>query len=176
MPASGDFDTSATLLDGAEVTIRRLNPADYDAVISLTLTLTDQERYQRFFTVHPAYIGEWALSLTAPTAGLVALGVFECGALIGVANYVELSRPGWAEIAVVVAHEQHARGVGTALLHALGRIARSAGQHRFIADVLFENYAMRQVIKDAGWPVTQHRDGPVVSIEFDLDHIDFASK
>ena len=95
--------------------------------------------------------------------------------LIGLANYVELSRPGWAEIAVVVAHEQHARGVGTALLHALGRIARSAGQHRFIADVLFENYAMRQVIKDAGWPVTQHRDGPVVSIELDLDHIDVAS-
>ena len=156
------------------MTIRRLNPDDYDAVISLALPLTDEERYLRFFTVHPTYIGEWALSLTAPAAGVVALGVFESGELIGVANYVESSQPGCAEIAVVVAHEQHARGVGTALLRALGHIARSAGQHRFVADVFFENYAMRRVIKDVGWPITQHRDGSVVSIEFDLDHIDVA--
>ena len=86
-----------------------------------------------------------------------------------VANYAELSRPGECEIAVVVAHEQHERGVGTALLKALGHIARDAGQHRFVADVLFENYAMRRVLHDAGWPMTQHRDGPVLSIELDID-------
>ena len=69
-----DFSTTATLLDGATVTIRRLGPDDYDAVVSLAITLSDEERYLRFFTVHPTYIGEWALSLTAPAAGLVALG------------------------------------------------------------------------------------------------------
>ena len=92
--------------------------------------------------------------------------------MIGTANYVELSRPGCAEIAVVVAHEQHARGVGTALLRELGRIAHNAGQHRLVADVLAENSAMRRVITDAGWPTTQHRDGSVLSVEIDLDRID----
>ena len=135
-----DFVTSATLLDGATVTVRRLSPGDYDAVVVLAEDLSEEERYTRFFTVHPAYIGEWALSLTAPSAGMVALGLFESGELIGVANYVELNQqPGHAEIAVLVAHEQHARGVGTALLRELGRIARDAGQHRFVADVLAEN-------------------------------------
>ena len=157
------------------MTIRRLNPDDHDAVVSLAMGLSDEERYLRFFTLHPTHVGEWALSLTAPADGVVALGVFESGELIGVANYAELSRPGCAEIAVVVAHEQHERGVGTALLRALGHLARSAGQHRFVADVLFENYAMRRVIRDAGWPTTQHRDGSVVSVEVNLDDIDDAS-
>ena len=87
--------------------------------------------------MHPTYIGEWALSLTSPAEGVVALGAFETGKLIGVANYVEMKhQPGWAEIAAVVAHDQHERGVGTALLRELGHIARGAGQHHFVADVL----------------------------------------
>ena len=122
--------------------------------------------------MHPTYVGEWALSLTAPKTGIVALGAFESGELIGVANYVELDQPGRAEIAVVVAHEQHARGVGTALLQKLGRIAHRAGLRHFVADVLAENYAMRRVITDAGWPITQHRDGSVLSVEVNLDDID----
>jgi hypothetical protein len=73
---------------------------------------------------------------------------------------------------VVVAHEQHARGVGTVLLRELGNIAREAGQHRLVADVLAENSAMRRVIADAGWPTTQHRDGSVLSVEVDLDRTD----
>jgi RimJ/RimL family protein N-acetyltransferase len=168
----GDFSTTTKLLDGAEVTIRRLDAADYDAVVRLATELNSEERYQRFFTAHPAYIGEWALSLTAPAAGIVALGAFEDGDLIGLANYAELPTPGAAEIAVVVAHEQHERGVGTALLRALGHIARSAGRHRFVADVLAENHAMRRVIADAGWPTTQHIDGSVLSVEVNLDNID----
>ena len=99
----------------------------------------------------------------------MALGAFQSGELIGVANYAELSRPGECEIAVVVAHEQHERGVGTALLKALGNIAREAGQHRFVADVLFENSAMRRVLHDADWSTTQHLDGPVLSVEVDID-------
>jgi RimJ/RimL family protein N-acetyltransferase len=163
MSSRSGFFFTATLVDGAEATLRTLHPDDYDAVINLSVYLSAEERYQRFFTVHPTYIGEWALSLTKPAEAIVALGAFESGELIGVANYAELTRPGECEIAVVVAHEQHERGVGTALLKAL---------HRFVADVLFENYAMRRVLHDAGWHTTQHRDGPVLSVEVDLDAIE----
>ena len=175
MPAPHDFLTTATLLDGADAALRILAPEDYDAVVSLAVYLSAEELYQRFFTFHPTYIAEWALSLTKPAKGIVALGAFESGELVGVANYAELSRPGECEIAVVVAHEQHERGVGTALLKALGHIARDAGQHRFVADVLFENYAMRRVLHDAGWPMTQHRDGSVLSVEVDIDAIEAAT-
>lgn len=169
-----DDSSAAALLDGATVSIRRLTPDDYDAVVALAADLSEEERYLRFFTAHPTYIGEWALSLTAPMAGVVALGVFESGELIGVANYTELPQPGYAEIAVVVAHEQHERGVGTALLRALGAIARSGGQHHFVADILAGNHAIRRVIKDAGWPATLQRDGSVLSMDVNLDDIDDA--
>jgi RimJ/RimL family protein N-acetyltransferase len=172
MSSRSGFFFTATLVDGAEATLRTLHPDDYDAVINLSVYLSAEERYQRFFTVHPTYIGEWALSLTKPAEAIVALGAFESGELIGVANYAELTRPGECEIAVVVAHEQHERGVGTALLKALDHIAKDAGLHRFVADVLFENYAMRRVLHDAGWHTTQHRDGPVLSVEVDLDAIE----
>lgn len=168
-----EFATTAKLLDGSQVTIRRLGPDDYDAVVALAADLSAEEQYFRFFTAHPVYIGEWARSLTDPAPDFVALGAFESREVIGVANYVEVAQqPGCAEIAVVVAHEQHARGVGTALLKDLGRIGRGAGLHRFVADMLAENYMMRRVITDAGWPVTFHRDGSVFSIEVNLDTLE----
>lgn len=168
-----EFITTATLLDGSQVTVRRLRPDDYDAVLALAADLSAEERYFRFFTAHPTYINEWARSLTARTSDITALGAFESGDIIGVANYADLAQQsGCAEIAVLVAHEQHARGVGTVLLKDLGRIARAAGQHRFVADMLAENYMMRRVIIDAGWPVTFHHDGSVVSIELNLDTLE----
>ena len=107
-----DFCTVAALLDGAEVTLRSLRAEDYDAVVALAADLNTEERYLRFFTAHPAHIGEWALSLT------------------------------------------------------------SRGKRRLVAEVLCENYAMRRVISDAGWPISQHRDGPILSVEVDLTSVE----
>lgn len=170
--AAAVFYDVATLFDGAKVILRTLRPDDYHAVTALAEALTDRERYFRFFTQHPSYIGEWARSLTRSRPGSVALGAFENDDLIGVAGYVESRLSGYAEIAVVVAHHHHDRGVGTALLRALGHIARANGQHHFVADVLAENQAMRKLLADAGWPLTTHLDGTVLSVEIDLDHAD----
>ena len=54
--APDDFTTTTTLLDGATVTIRRLLPTDYGAVVALETELSAEERYLRFFTVHPTYM------------------------------------------------------------------------------------------------------------------------
>jgi L-amino acid N-acyltransferase YncA len=102
---------------------------------------------------------------------MVALGAFEAGEMIGVANYAPTNQPGYAEVAVVVAHGQHERGVGTALLRTLGGLARNAGQHHFVADVLAENRAMCEVISDADWPTTRHNDAGVLSMDIDLDNV-----
>jgi GNAT superfamily N-acetyltransferase len=157
------------LLDGATVRLRRLASNDFDDVVSLADSLSDEERYLRFFAAHPSYVDDWASSLTEPYPGIVALGAYLDGRLIGVANYAEGTDAGSAEIAVVVAHHHHDRGVGTALLGELGRVARRQGIRHLTADVLAENSSMRRIITESPWSFTLHRSGTVFEVDVDLE-------
>lgn len=105
-----------------------------------------------------------------------ALDAFDSARLLGVANYVTCKTPGYAEVAVVVAHNEHLRGVGTALLRRLGDIAKENGLHYLVADVLAENYLMLRVMADAGWPCTRHLDGSVLHVEMDLNAVGAAPR
>jgi len=169
--ADGEHDWTVTF-DGSPIHVRRLDPDDYDAVVLLSLSLTDDERYLRFFATHPNYLAEWARSLaTTSDRGDCALGAFEDDTLVGIANYVATTPSGSAEVSVVVAHEQHDRGLATTLLQILGMIARDNGIHHLVADLLVENQSMRKVITDAGWPCTLDRDGYVLHVDVDLDEV-----
>ena len=164
-------ESTSELLDGAVISLRRLTPDDGDDVVSLYEALSDEECYFRFFALHPAHLHAWARSITEGGDNRYALGAFDSDRLVGVANYVACTDPGFAEVAVVVAHSEHLRGVGTALLRRLGEIARRNGIHHFVADVLAENHPMLRVLSDGGWPCTRHLDGSVLSVEIDLDAI-----
>jgi hypothetical protein len=72
-----------------------------------------------------------------------------------------------AEVALVVAHNDHLRGVGTALLRWISHIARTNAIRHFVADVLVENRLMRNVLRDAGWHST-YSDGNVLHVDIDL--------
>jgi GNAT superfamily N-acetyltransferase len=163
---------ASTLRDDATVLMRRLEPTDIDAVIALHDTLTDRERYMRFFTMHPAYLKTVAHKLTEGRGKDYALGAFESGVLIGAANYVVCGRSATAEFAIVVAHNDHLRGVGTALLRRLIQIARVNGIQHFVFDVLTTNHLMFNMLRDAGLQ-PQHRsyDDGVVRLEIDLAEI-----
>jgi hypothetical protein len=117
--------STAELIDGSVISLRRLKPSDAEEILVLYESLTDEERYFRFFAMHPAHLEDWARSIAEPRGDQYSLGAFSAGKLLGVANYVACEQPGDAEVAVVVAHAEHLRGVGTALLHKLGHIARA---------------------------------------------------
>jgi GNAT superfamily N-acetyltransferase len=160
---------TSTLRDGATVQVRRLEPADIDAVIALHDTLSDRERYLRFFTMHPAHLKTVADTLTDGRSEDYALGTFESGTLIGVASYLVCGRPATAEVAVVVAHNDHLRGVGTVLLRRLAQIARDKGIRHLVADVLVTNHLMFKVLHDAGLhPQHKRFDDGVVHLDVDL--------
>jgi RimJ/RimL family protein N-acetyltransferase len=160
--------SEATLLDGGLVSLRRLDRDDLGDIIALSETLTESERYFRFFTAHPADLKNWARSLAERSDKQFALGAFESGRLIGVASYYMCNEPGCAEVAIVVAHQEHMRGVGTVLLGRLGQIARDNGLERLVADVLAENHLMRKVMSDAGWPCTIHASGSELQVDVNL--------
>ncbi|MCV7204269.1 N-acetyltransferase [Mycolicibacterium peregrinum] len=157
--------------DGADVAIRSLGPDDTDQVVALYQSLTEDECYFRFFTLHPAQLQNWARSLTEPSADQHAIGAFESDALLGVANYITSNEAGYAEVAVVVAHNEHLRGVGTALLQSLGEVAVHNGIHHFVADILAENHLMLRVLADCGWPCRRHLDDSVIHVEIDLNEL-----
>jgi GNAT superfamily N-acetyltransferase len=147
-----EFAATARLLDGRVVSLRRLGADDAEAVMALHQHLSDHDRYFRFFTLQPVQLQELVGKLTEPPDGLCALGVFDADRLIGVAHYVLVREdPKAAEVAIVVAHEDHSLGVGTALLKHLARVARAHGIERFVADVLGENHLMLMVVFDLGW-------------------------
>jgi RimJ/RimL family protein N-acetyltransferase len=161
--------STAELVDGSLISLRRLILRDADKVLQLYESLTDEERYFRFFTMRPAHVQEWARSIASGGTDQYSIGAFSSGKLLGVANYFVCQEPECAEVAVVVAHAEHLRGVGTALLHRLGAIARDRGLHHFVADVVVENHLMLQVLVDSGWPCKRHLDGAILHVEIDLD-------
>ena len=71
---SPDTSTTATLLDGAAVTIRRLGRCDRDDIAGLAAALDERERYLRFFTAQPTYLGDWIESLVDTSPGRFARG------------------------------------------------------------------------------------------------------
>jgi len=160
---------TARLPDGRLVSLRRLNVDDTEAVLTLHQQLSDHDRYLRFFTPQPVQLHELVGKLSEPAHGQYALGAFDADRLIGVAHYVLVrEEPKAAEFAIVVSHEDHSLGVGTALLRHLARVARAHGIGRFVADVLGENHLMLMVVFDLGWHCEPADYGSIRHLEIEL--------
>ncbi|OBI23467.1 hypothetical protein A5712_00300 [Mycobacterium sp. E2327] len=160
---------TARLLDGRVVSLRPLTGGHAEAVMALHQHLSDHDRYYRFFTLQPVQLDEVVEELTQPADGQYALGAFDADRLIGVANYtVVREHPKAAEFAIVVAHEDHSLGVGTALLKHLARVAQAQGIGHFVADVLGENHLMLMVVFDLGWRCEPAQYGSVRHLEIEL--------
>ncbi|WP_157137486.1 GNAT family N-acetyltransferase [Mycobacterium parascrofulaceum] len=169
-----DVATTARLLDGRVVSLRPLTVADAEAVLALHQHLSDHDRYFRFFTLQLSPLHDLVGKLTEPADGLYALGAFDGDRLIGVAHCVVVDDPKVAEVAIVVAHQDHSVGVGTALLKHLAPIARAHGVTRFVADVLGENHLMLTVFFDLGWPCRPIDYGAIRHLEIELPEFDGA--
>ncbi|MDA3644312.1 bifunctional GNAT family N-acetyltransferase/acetate--CoA ligase family protein [Saccharopolyspora indica] len=160
----------AVLADGSVVTVRFLERGDLAELEHLHGALSAEDRYLRFFGApSDASINKFLRGLVEPSgAHVVALGAFEGTRLIGVGHY-ELVLPEVAEVAFVVEHARHARGVATLLLEHLVAVARQRGVRTFVAEVLAENSAMLQVLRDSGLPHEAHLDGSSYQVRAALD-------
>ena len=170
-------DTATSrLLDDRVISLRRIEEKDAEAVVALHRQLSDHDRYFRFFTLHPAHLDQLVRNLIEPKDGQYALGAFDGDRLIGVANYTVCADPTAADIAIVVAHEDHSVGVGTALLKRLAQIARTHGIRRFVADVLAQNHLVLAVLSGFGWPRERSNFGSVLHLDIGLpDRIEVSS-
>jgi GNAT superfamily N-acetyltransferase len=163
-----ELTVTCRLLDGRLVSLRRLGADDDEAGLALDQHLTEHDRYYRFFTLNPVHLDQLVSTLIEPANGQYALGAFDGDRLIGVANYTVSDDASVAEIAIVVAHEDHSLGLGTALVKRLAQIARAHGIGHFVADVLAENHLMLMVLLDFGWPCKRKNYGSILHLDIEL--------
>jgi RimJ/RimL family protein N-acetyltransferase len=124
-----------TLVDGARVLVRPIEPGDRARLVEALERLSDQTRYRRFLAHRRAFSHAELDYLTdvdhRDHEALLAVDV-SSGAAVGVARYVRMA-PRTAEIAVTVIDDWQERGVGGHLLELLTRRARRAGIEHFVA-------------------------------------------
>jgi GNAT superfamily N-acetyltransferase len=155
-----------TPLDGTVGAVRPVDRSDLEALLELHDGLGEDALRLRFFGISrivPQRYVDHVLGGVESDA-VLGLGLWQHGRLLGVAT-AELDGPGRAEVAFLVADDQHGRGIGTILLEHLAAVARRRGIGTFTADVLVDNTLMLRVMKDAGFEVSRQLDGGVVTVQ-----------
>jgi len=162
MPKAAEYSAIEALRNGRRVEIRALRPQDRDDMLAAVGRTSAQSLYRRFFGVRRNFTeAETAFFMNVDFVNHVALvAVVEEGdrpVIAGGGRYIVL-QPGQAELAFAVVDQYQGQGLGTVLMRHLVAIAREAGLHELIADVLPENVAMLKVFERSGLRVSAKRD------------------
>jgi acyl-CoA synthetase (NDP forming)/GNAT superfamily N-acetyltransferase len=161
------------LRDGTMGIIREVTLADHDLLLALHEGVSPRTLYLRFFSASRLSPRRYVERLLRPESDTHAGVVLETeGRLVGVAAYERLGdsseTASSAEAAMLVADDQHGRGIGTLLLEHLATLARSRGIHQFIAETLHENAAMLDVFREVGYDVSFRGSLDVVDVCINL--------
>ena len=134
---------------------------------------SERSLYRRFFAAKRSFSErEIAFFLNIDFArhvALVAVVRHDDGGeeIVGGGRYIVL-QPGRAEAAFSVVDQFQGRGLGTVLLRHLAAIARDAGLHEFVAEVLPDNTPMLEVFEHSGLPMASRREPGVVHVTLRL--------
>jgi RimJ/RimL family protein N-acetyltransferase len=158
--------------DGREVKIRALRLDDRTDLLAAVGGLSPQSVRRRFFGPKRGFSEEEIsyfvdVDFVNHVALVAELQAEEQALIVGGARYVVL-RPGVAEIAFAVVDQYQGQGIGAALMRHLVRLAREAGLHELIAEVLPENVAIMKMFAKSGLGfMTRHTD-QVLHVSFRL--------
>jgi acyl-CoA synthetase (NDP forming)/GNAT superfamily N-acetyltransferase len=157
------------LSDGSVGVVRPLEPGDRAALLALHDEVGLDSLRLRFFSASREAGHAYVEHLLAQheSGEVFALALWHHRLLVGLATAERTPGTSEAEVSFLVADQMRGHGVGTLLLEHLAAEGRTAGIHRFTADVLAENGAMVRVFLDAGFQVTRHLDQGVVAVEMD---------
>jgi ribosomal protein S18 acetylase RimI-like enzyme len=162
----------ATLLldGGAEVVVRPAGPDDLDAVHAMYLRCSATSRHRRHLGVAAGQSRARLARLLVPARGfaLVASGGGPTGDPQVVALATLTGEGVLAQAAVLVEDAWQRRGIGTALLRRLVRLAVGSGYAAVSLHTLSENDALLRTLCRLGHAYTAEHDGPLVSITLPL--------
>lgn len=175
-PRFARFETK----DGLAVRIRAATPNDEDLLIAGFEQLSDESRYQRFFSPTPHLSASTVDRLLDAGAGHVILAAFvrddggdnnpdddgnEGWTPAGGIRAVWLTEePGTAEMAVTVIDAYQGRGLGTLLTSVVAAVVAERGITTLSAEVLALNEPMLGVFRSYGAELQRHPNDATVIV------------
>jgi len=162
------------LTDGTKVHVRPIVPEDEPLLIEAVAAMSERTVYFRFFSplkrLPDALAHRLAVVDYNDRFALVATTHKPGGKerIVGVARYDRAANTDVAETAVAVVDEFQRRGLGSALLTILGKVARDHGIKTFTLIVLPENQQMLGLLRKMGWIHHAKLTGGVYEISFDV--------
>jgi RimJ/RimL family protein N-acetyltransferase len=166
----GDLSTYVTLSNQKRVRIRALRRCEEGPIRELYARLSPRSRYQRFFSPMPA-LPDAVVQLLACVdyrRKLALLAEYDGGAgeeVIGLGSF-GATDDGDVEVGLVVRDDWQRLRVGTELAERVMQAAEERGFHRFMANVLSENIAMRRLLRKVGEIVSARMSGNVSEVVF----------
>ena len=160
--------------DGTKVHVRPIVPEDEPLLIEAVAAMSERTVYFRFFSpmkrLPDALAHRLAVVDYQDRFALVATTHKPGGKerIVGVARYDRVVNTDVAETAVAVVDEFQRRGLGSALLTILAKVARDHGIKTFTLIVLPENQQMLGLLRKMGWIHHAKLTGGVYEISFDL--------
>jgi acetate---CoA ligase (ADP-forming) len=160
-----EFEWDVALRDGSTVRVRRVRPADRDAIRAFMEGLSPESRFLRFFSA--AANLDWVAERMSDVDEdrRVGLLVTHGTRVVAHAAYIATT-PGAAEVALAVADDLQGHGMGTLLVGQLAEIAHRGGIALFEAQVMSENRKMIEVFRESGFPVKMRAEPGAVVVEF----------
>lgn len=162
------------LADGTAVTLRAIRPEDAAIEQAFVRELSPRTKQLRFLSgireLTPALLAKFTRTDYPAEAAFIAT-IERDGAeeQIGVARFAPGRRADCREFAVVVADRWQNRGIATALLRKLFRVAVDAGSHSIEGLVLRENAKMLELARDLGFEMRPYpEDASLVAVRKDL--------
>jgi ribosomal protein S18 acetylase RimI-like enzyme len=162
------------LTDGTKVKVRPIVPEDEPLLHEAVASMSERTVYFRFFSpmkrLPDALAHRLAVVDYNDRFALVATMPRPSGKerIVGVARYDRVAGTEVAETAVAVIDEFQRRGLGSALLAILARVARDHRIKTFTLIVLPENQQMLGMLRKMGWIHHAKLAGGVYEISFDL--------
>ena len=163
---SANYRATEVMRDGKHIGIRALLPHDRDELVAAAARVSAKSLFRRFFGPKRSFSQQEIEYFTnIDFKRHVALIAVEKGLnreiIIGSGRYI-LTEPTEAEVAFTVADEHQGRGVGSALLRHLAKLAGDAGLKTLVAEVLPENIGMLKVFEHSGMPCRKkHERGSI---------------
>jgi len=167
-PYPKELEEPYVLPDGRRMILRPIQPEDEPALIRLFESMTDEERYMRFFTPMPRiqhqlaarlsqidYDREMALVLAEDKPP----GEAELAAGVRIAGDPNNEK---AEYAIGVRHDYMGQGLGPMLMHKIIDYATRRGYKQVYGEIMRENLAMLAVCRKLGFTIEPGSQGNTV--------------